>query len=107
MKQDIGQMVKDVPKYYSTGIFPPDTKIQWDLFLSTFNVTYGTVPSVTPKWILDDFKPLSEREIVRVTPSLPMHVIEKSKSAKTVREVSKTYGINLCRTIIIYNTWWV
>ena len=106
-KQDIGQMMKDVPKYHSTGIFPPDTKDKWNLFLSSFNTKYGIVPSVKPKWILDDFKPLSERRLITVNPPLPEHVVQKSISSKSVREVSNLYVYNYSHTlhlVVIYCT---
>ena len=96
-KQDIGQMVKDVPKYYNTGIFPPNSKDKWDSFLSTFNTVYGTVPSVTPRWIVDDLAPLNRRGIISINPSLPVHAVEKTNNARHIRQVnSLSHAICTC-----------
>ena len=88
-KQDIGQLKRDIPKYCATGIFPPDAMDKWETFLFSFHNSYGTVPLVIPNWIIDDFKPVSERNIVTAEPSLPELLVQKSNTAKQVREVNK------------------
>ena len=84
IKQDITQMVKDLPKYHETGLFPPDTREKWDNFklLSGFSSVYGSIPSPEPEWILTNLKPVS------TTPVISDSVLKHSRAAKQTRKVN-------------------
>ena len=89
-KQDINQMVKDLTKYHQTGLFPQDARDKWENLLSTFNSVYGSIPSPHPEWILNDFKPVSERITEEsITPVISDPILKQSNAAKQIRKVRK------------------
>ena len=81
-------MRRDIPKYDQTGLFPPGAKDDWNKFLQTFETEYGNT-SIDPVWLLDQFKPVSERCPNIPTPLLDPKVLSKSRAEKETRKVCK------------------
>lgn len=52
-KQDIPQMHKDIVKCEQSGVFMEENKNNWEDFCLRM------VPAEEPKWILEDFSPVS------------------------------------------------
>ena len=91
-KQDINQMIKDLPKYQQTGLISLDAVDKWDSLLSRFVAEYGTIPSPEPEWLLANFKTIDERISGDLTtPVLPDAVLRLSQAAKQTRKV-KSYA---------------
>ena len=55
-KVDLSHLKSDIPKYERAGLFNDEANDWWHSFLSGFEATYGTVPSITPTWPVDVFK---------------------------------------------------
>ena len=95
-KQDIDQMIRDIPKYHQTGLFPHDIRLKWDNFLSSFSLVYGCIPSPQPDWILNDFKPVSERITNEPNPVIPDAIRQRSNAAKQIRKVKHCLYVYIC-----------
>ena len=91
-KQDIDQMIRDIPKYYQTGLFQQDTRDNWDKLLSSFPVVYGCLPSPQPEWILNEFKPITERGTTESIPIVPDAILQRSNAAKQIRKVNECFS---------------
>ena len=73
-KMDLPRLVLDTPKYCNSGIFHEDAKTWWSTFISNFEETYGSIPTVKPNWPLDIINSLEVNATPCVEPTVPGNI---------------------------------
>lgn len=90
-KVDLPRLQHDAVKYNEAGVYSPSANMWWQEFLRDFQEKYGSTPSVTPAWYLDELKSIRQFSSPPCNPApniaekiLSMHTSQTQQQKKVI-----------------------